>query len=375
MKLTKLLSSAFLLILTLITLCGCSAKMAPIDYTELGIPTTNYFTLGTKPCCPWDLAVFDNKLFVGSGDYDNNAGPIKMFYYDLIEKEWSSAGGANDEEISRFIILDGNLVAPGIDPRENWSFGNYYQYDPQKVHFKKNRNIPGGVHVFDLVKFDDKIIAGLGVENGKFPAAFSTDGGRCFNMLPFHKDGEAIDTSEDDFTRVYDFVVYKNELYAILYRSFFDNTATWEFYKYDNGKFVYYNDMEMFKLKIKRTTHHYINAKAEFNEKMYFAVGGFYSSDDLINYEKIELPNTDCVTDLFVKDDALYVLAFMQNEDGTYKISVHKSEGEGFTEILYFNYDIPVISFEYDGTDFYFGMGIKSAKHELNGMILSAKYE
>ena len=33
------------------------------------------------------------------------------------------------------------------------------------------------------------------------------------------------------------------------------------------------------------------------------------------------------------------------------------------------------MSFEYDGNNFYFGIGIKSEKHDLNGMILSVKYK
>jgi hypothetical protein len=244
------------------------------------------------------------------------------------------------------------------------------------VSFKKHRTIPDGIHVFDLVECDGKIFAGLGVKAGKFPAAYSTDGGRCFNILPFYKDGVAVDSTGDYQTRVYDMVVFKNEVYAAWRRIAEDQTTyTWDFYKYDDGKFVYYSEYGMDRLGFKRISHNFLGAKVEFNEKMYFAAGNFYSTTDLINFDQINLPDTTIVADLIIKDDVLYALGHMQNEDGTYRISVHKCEGEDFKEIFYFNYGLPAMSFEYDGNNFYFGIGKKSEKHDLNGMILSVKYK
>lgn len=355
-------------------LSSCEEKSVQIDYTELGIPTESSFATGSNASCPWDIAHYDGKLFVGSGDYDKNAGPINIFYYDYKDCKWKSSGTIADEEVSRFRIIDGYLTAPGIDPKGEWEFGNFYKYNPESERFSEIRSIPGGIHVFDMAEWNGKIFAGLGVNFGEYPVAISYDGGKSFEQVLFYKDGVPLDTSIfTNYSRVYNIIVYKNEIYAA-YRYNIGDKGIHEFYKYDGEKFVYYSDF-MGKLEYLKIGYNPIHSRAEYKDTLYLATGTLYTTTDLINYEKIELANTTYVTDLYESENTLYALGYLENEDGTFRISVHKNTGKGFIEILNFKYSLPSMSFAYSDDNFYFGMGKIDSGNDKNGMILSVKYK
>ncbi|MBQ4116012.1 MAG: hypothetical protein IJD37_01410, partial [Clostridia bacterium] len=97
-----------------------------VDYVELGVPSMQSFEVDTASRCPWDMIIWDEKVYIGSGDYGSNAGPVDIWCYDIQESTWKNSGTVPDEEISRFCVVDNALVAPGIDPTEDWSYGNYY---------------------------------------------------------------------------------------------------------------------------------------------------------------------------------------------------------------------------------------------------------
>src|SRR5262249_23739132 len=66
--------------------------------------------------------------------------------------------------------IDDKLYIPGIDARDDWSYGNFYVRSASDPTWVKYRTIPGGLHVFDLYAFSDplgpavprKLFAGIG---------------------------------------------------------------------------------------------------------------------------------------------------------------------------------------------------------------------
>ena len=78
--------------------------------------------------------------------------------------------------------------------------------------------------------------------------------------------------------------------------------------------------------------------------------------------------------DIHLFKDNIYFLGCYPLEDGDWKNSVYTINSDGEYELIaYFTYPIYAYSFEYDGENFYFGMGIPTQTNTKNGKILFAK--
>ena len=371
-----------LCLLFAISIIGCDIQVYPYkaDYKELGAPINEHYAKGTVESCAWDIEFFDNCLYVGSGDYDKNKGPVNIYCYSFSDKSWHSDGLLQDEQIERFYIFDGKLYAAGYDPKESWAMGNFYL--KENSDWSTKRVLTGGIHNFDLVKFNGSLFAGLGVIGENFPIAVTTDG-ESFTQVPLIKNGQQIKCEKNNVqNRVYDFFTLKDTLYA--YHRFYDGeTSTYDLYRYDGENFVYYSDL-IYKLEGERNTYSHINQKVEFNNKQFIATGNFYVTEDMKTAEKIKLkPNTQ-VIDLRVIDNTLYVLCNEKIENNgaeSFKVSVWFSKTGNigsFRQMLFFDYPVRALSFTYGNNAFYFGMGygIKAQKaYDQNGMVLEVKLQ
>ena len=363
-----------LCIFTIANLASCSTQQTvdSISYIELGIPTAQRYTEGVSARSPWDMAIFDDKLYIGSGDYDANSGPVDMWCYDLDSETWINSGTLLEEEIDRFCFIDNRLVVPGTDPQEDWSFGNYYVLDNGK--WVKYRNIPGGLHTFDIVEFDNMIFAGLGVSSGSYPIVCSADSGKTFNTVPFQKDGKNIQTSDSQKVRVYDLFLFKNTLYATF--MYGDSEITYDLYKYEDGVFTYDNQWYG-KIHQIKFTNNIISGKAEFGDNMFFTTGYLYATNDMRNFTRITFPDSQTVYDICKDGKYLYALCGNKLEDGKYNVSVYRNDGKSVTnffEIFNFVYEVPPLSITCKDECFFIGMGNTAATHDKNGMILFIEY-
>lgn len=366
-----------LLVITFLTaVSGCSVRtLDDITYTELGIPTSARYSEGTSARCPWDMIIWNENLYVGSGDYDANAGPVDMWCYDKKENDWKITGVVPDEEISRFCIIGDTLVAPGIDPAEDWMYGNYYKFDGDT--WIKMRRIYDGIHNFDMVEYDGRIFCGLGVKPGKFPIACSYDNGEFFVPVEMYdEDGDLLDTSDYQTVRVYDLFAFNNNLYAS-FMSYDDIEITYDLYRYENETFVYDKPWSQ-EIQYVNYINNIIGGKAEFNGNMFFTTGYLYATADMENFTLVNFPNNQIVYDISVYNDALYALCGEQKEDGKYVVSVWKNDSKKITdfhELFNFTYNIPPLSIACHDEGFYVGMGDCKSTHEKNGMILSVDYK
>ena len=362
-------------IMFFVNISGCSVQSPANDitYVELGIPTASRYSEGIRARCPWDMIVWNEKLYVGSGDYDSNSGPVDIWRYDTTKGVWENSGTVPDEEISRFCVIGDVLVAPGIDPTEDWTYGNYYKQNGEE--WVKVRNISGGMHNFDMVEYNGSIFCGLGVASGEYPVVCSADGGKKFVPIKMYKDGVLLNTSDSQKVRVYDLFVFNDALYATF--MYGDNDITYDLYRYENGVFVYDNQWYQ-KIHQVKYTNNIISSKAEFNGKMFFTTGYLYATADMANFTLVKFPNSQTVYDISIFHDVLYVLCGEPKEDGKYIVSVWKNETGGdtdFCELFNFTYDIPPLSMACYEKGFYLGMGDYNGTHEKNGMILSIDFE
>lgn len=373
----KKIIAVALALLCAISVAGCKPDYPyAAEYTELGIPLKDYYKTGGVERCVWDLEYFDGGLYVGSGDYDKNKGPVVVYHYNFEEQAWKIDSGLPDEQIERFYLMNDKLYAAGCDPQTSWSYGNFYYCENGR--WQTNNTIPGGVHNFDMIKFGGKLFVGLGVVDGDTPVKMTEDE-KNWTSVYLYKDGKVRETTGAEFIRVYDFFTLNNTLYAYFYINNAEGTAR-EIYRFEDDKFVYYSDL-ISTLKSSRATFTHIPQKAEFKGKQYITTGYLYKTEDMKTAEHINVGDKTTVNDIRVIKDYLYLLCNekITDEEGNeaFRVSVMRSkDGEIFSEMFHFNYPVRALSFTYNEKYFYFGMGYgtKAQKeYEQNGMVLSVK--
>ena len=348
-------------------------------YENLGAPLMSAYPDDPVSRSPWDIFLYDNKLFIAGGDYDKNTGPVPVYYYDTINQEWVNSGEIPDEQIEHFFVIDDKLMIPGCDPKEDWELGNIYEFRDNT--WVTNRNIPGGIHQFDLAEYHDMVFVGLGVSAGEYPIAVSSDGGLTYHQLTMYKNGVPISTfppEEDGITsvviRTYELFVFQDELYAVYcFRT--NLSADLEIYKYENGGFHYYCDFPD-NISTKRFSYGIINAKVEYDGKLFFTTGNLYTTDNLQEVTKIELPGQNAVADLQLINGKMYALAIAKTPEGNFRSSIWLYHRGAFRELLYFSFPCPAISFTYGHNTLYFGMGSGIIDPECSeiGTILSTQF-
>ena len=363
--------------------CSNTSSSITVDYENLGIPLEGRYD-GGRERTAWDIEIFDDKLFVASGDYDKNSGPIDLKYFDLTDHTWHDSGIVPDEQIERFFIIDDSLVAPGADPKDDWSLGNYYQYAGDQ--WQTHRMIPGGIHQFDMLKFEGNIFIGIGVVGGQFPAVKSADNGKTFTQVPFYRNGTLLDTmpeAKEDGSipsahiRVYDLFQLEDQLYALYYYNDGTNMER-AFYKYTDGAFWFYADLSS-DIKFKRISREVFTAKAEFKGKAYLSCGNLYTTEDFIYFKPVVLGDDLITSDLQVIKDKLYICTIQRLGDGECRTSIWcnaTGHSNDYTQLFCFTFPSPAQCFKFQDGIFYFGMGdgMLSEYDETNGTILAVHY-
>jgi len=340
----------------------------------IGSPSATRFTQGEVARCVWDMHVFNGKLYIGGGDYDANTGPTDIWAYDLTSKEWKNSGSVPDEAVARFVEIDGKLVATGIDPEEDWRFGNYYTLTDNG--WEKTRNLPNAVHNFDMVEYDGKLFAGIGVDHGYYPLVYSVDGGNSFETLKCYKEGVLVDLEQYEYSRTYEFLEYKSNLYAIVVNVFKDldenqkRRFEMQVYKYQDGAMNFCADI-IDTVKLISIGYKLFGGKAEFNDSVFISTDYLYASQDLRSFVKVALPNNERVSSFLIDNGKMYVLAF-KYQDQTFTNTIYESPNgtSDFTKVYSFDYSVPAISFVKHGGDFYLGMGNRIEKNDCNGNVL-----
>lgn len=344
-------------LLVALLICGCAEK-AP-ESALIGTPGSDNYDGGrVKARNPWDIAVFDGVLYVGSGDYDKNTGPVTVMAYDIKNNKWFDSGVLQDEAVSRFLTVNGKLTAPGIDPKAEWDYGNYYVLADGE--WTTIDNVPGGVHMFDIAEFGGKIFYGLGTGNNySAPVKVSADNGQTYENVSFYRDGARLIGNENyTYFRVYDFFLLGDTLYCTL-NAYKESGSVGGIFRYDGEAFQFYGEsIYSCGLSRERLGQVPLGAKQTYGESLYVANGALFRTDNLTEFTEIALPDGSSTTDLLVEDDTMYILSKLQNEDKTYKTTIWKYVSDTDIQPLYsFDYDLGGLSFAKNKNDFYVGIG------------------
>lgn len=175
---------------------GVGIAMAQETPVKIGNPTLARWPASGNPAAPngdpaarprsaWDMHYFNGRIYVGSGDYWANSGPTDIWTYNGtgFVKEYT----VDDEMIFDFFEYDNKLFIPGNDATEDWSFGNLYINDPNRVPnpgWIKLRTLPGCLHSFCVAMFQNKLYANM-TTDGSTPNRIlvSTDMGQSWTTF------------------------------------------------------------------------------------------------------------------------------------------------------------------------------------------------
>lgn len=336
------------------------------ELIEIDAPFNKHY-INSEAKNAWDMIVFDNKLFVGSGDYDSNSGPSKIGCLDLTTKEWIISS-VPDDEINRFVIINNTLVAPGVDPIEDWNLGNYYVY--RENMWKVKRSIPNGIHNFCMLEYKGAIFCGLGVSEGNYPVAISKDGGESFDQVPFYKNDLPYVVNNSLLDRVYEMFILDDTLYAL--RGEKDNLELFTYndlqcrFEYANNWTykILWNDLDIL---MKRGGWF---SSAYCNGEYYFSTGFLYKVIDSNTIKYINLPPQTCVVDIYTFEDDLYVLGVKENREGEYTSSVYVVDEHGVNLQWEYTDSIYAISFAINKDSIYMALVYDASIPKKSGMII-----
>lgn len=346
------------------------------DFAELGAFSNYWFSTSTAANSVWDVKIWNGKVYRGIGDYDKNAGTAPLLAYDIATQSWVVTGHTADQAIQRFVQIGETLYAPGIDPIKDWTLGNFYVLGEET--WKQVRNLPNGLHNFDMIGFDGKIFAGLGTEVCENTVAVSLDQGESFTFVPLYRDGVLLDTAGYEYSRTYAFVEYNGDLYALVT---FKKTSSLSYdrfiFRYEDGKMVYQSAADS--RLTGKTGRNFWQGKLEWRGTCYLTSTALNAVTDFSKPEthrQISMPNMGVVSDILLHNDQLYVLSYTFWENTTCRVVIYKSatgqEGS-FTEVVSFDYVGIPISFDFDGNHFYIGIGNSYTNPSKSGMMLRVK--
>ena len=132
----------------------------------------------------WDMCVYEDAIYIGSGDMWNNRGPvmIKSFIQKNDEIMITDEIVLNEEMLNVFRVCEDRLLIPGYDPTGHKNFGSYYM--KRSGSWGTRPTIPNATHVNDIALFENNIIISYSV-GGKMITKISSDDGQTWDdMIP-----------------------------------------------------------------------------------------------------------------------------------------------------------------------------------------------
>ncbi|MET3794353.1 hypothetical protein [Aquamicrobium terrae] len=151
----------------------------PQAQTEtIGTPFSARWPEEPYPRNVWDMQTYGDRLYLGAGNSANtgpspNAGPTPIISFG--DDGFRQETVIDEEQVAVFRVIKGRLWVPGHDSREDWSFGETYSLE--REGWIKRRDIPRGLHVYDLFARGDQLIATGGSYDQPIDAWTSDDGG------------------------------------------------------------------------------------------------------------------------------------------------------------------------------------------------------
>jgi hypothetical protein len=347
-----------------VALAACGEPAAPVppppppDVTAAVVPLGNPFTVASRYARNvWDMQAFGGLIHLGHGDSIENWGPVPLWSIDPATGALASAFTTSDEQVDVFRVLNGELYAPGHDPREDLTLGNFYRVEAGR--WVKHRTIPHGLHTFDLAWHDGLLFAALGADSvpGHETLEVSADRGRTWRAA-----GAVLD-------RMFGMFELGGVLYAApsLHRGFAPGVR--QPWRWNGTAFVPTGTgMEALLPGVPEGELGRMARQTEFAGALVYVVGlrGFdwypaalAVTRDVRTAQRVALPDAAALPfDLLVRGGTLYLLTGTPAGNGGYTVRVYATTDLArWTELFHFSAPTFARSFEESGGDFFFGLG------------------
>ena len=330
-------------------------------YTVLGTPSAEYYPTNKLARCVWDMAILGDRLYVGCGDYSKNSGEAPILSCPLDDLgNWTEEATIPDEQVGRFININGVLTIPGFDPVGAPLYGSYYErLDGEWV---QQEMLPYGLHNFDIAWFQGRMYAALGADSGEYPIAYTEDG-VTYETLPLYKNGVLVDTSNGAQVRSMNLYVLNDDLYAdFWHHDASTGIAAFEMYHYnvEEDRFEYIADLKTSTHGGKYSPAHLpLWEKEAVNDKMFLTTGYLFYTTDFAQYTQVLMPNDAMVYDMQAFGGRLYLLTAYET-DGGHKVTVYSTTASDPTDLRVeatYTYGVAPTSFAVNESNFFIGMG------------------
>lgn len=342
-----------------------------------------------------DLQGFDGKLYIGHGDIVLNSGPTDIWYYDLHTREFVEQGQIEDEAADHYRIIKGRLYLPGMDPRDDWSLGNFYRVEDGR--WVKHRTLPGSLHSTDIVGVGDSLFALSSREKPPMCLMESSDDGRTWKTYDMPAGNQRIErrlivlngslyiTTVDvaGDVKVYrfngkGFDSCTGEMFPGAERRVRDDSTFWSWSTLEKpticqGRIVYIG------------AHHRLNFREKDVAKMWPAcksVGLFTATSSGPNSFFTERSLTEeNLTDIAIDDSRCYVVSYRWTnptdpKQGAVSTVSASADLKRWSRLFSFHSDTFASAIEVIGGDFYVGLGgTRQFCTQSTGMILKVGKE
>ena len=348
------------------------------QYVSLGAPAASYYSNNKLARCAWDMAIIGGRLYVGCGDFNLNSGNSPILSCALNDLgNWVEETMIPEEQVGRFVNINGVLTIPGFDSVGSAQYSSYYELlDGEWV---QQNILPYGLHNFDIAWFQGRMYASVGADRGGYPVAYTEDG-VTYHDLPMYKNGQPVDTGRSDVVRSCNLYVLGDELYADFWYA--DETlerTVFEMYHYnaEEDRLEYVADLKTAIHGGKYSTAYLpLWEKQAMNDKMFLTTGYLYYTTDFEQYTQVTIPNSALVYDMTAFGGRLYLLTSYE-VSGQHKVTVYSTTAADPTDLRVeatYTYALMPTSFAVDANNFYIGMGNwYSTSSNGNGTILQIK--
>lgn len=362
----------------------------------------------------WAMQVFDGKLFLGAGNSSNfgpssNAGPVPVVSFD--GHSFTEEYTVNEEQIARFNPIGTTLYVPGHDARDDWSFGNLYRR--VNGQWSKLRNLPHGIHVYDIHAYAGHLVAAGGAYGQPLSAWISRDDAATWQpaallpnpalpdlVVPIGREAKVLGQPTQVVGRFWTLFEIGDHLYAstsagmgrtpqegrqwvTLYRydaarSGFEPLGTGHLASLFPGTTVTGDQLGLVERWAKFGHETGYIGGVQHNDHQWLPLGLFAAASPE-KARALALPEGDLPRDLLVRDGHLYCLS-ARPEGSAYRISVTRfAPGRGGgTVILTFTAPTFARSFAVYQGRFYFGLGTETGVgtplSEAAGTVLSTPF-
>ena len=158
-NLIPVLKNGTLYVLFIFCILSCqSFAQLPSDRTE-NRTIQNVRSLGNIPLQEgmtgrdrniWDMAIYNNRLFIGYGNTTTNPGLIPLYSYDLNKEEWRFEENITSHAIEKIRIIDSTMYIPASDPVRGdrikfWTL--------QDTIWTMHEFLPNLAHVRDIIPY------------------------------------------------------------------------------------------------------------------------------------------------------------------------------------------------------------------------------